>query len=1549
MRAGFLSFTLYSLELTIKLCMIVVIYCFAVSCILIVSGFPLFLPLVSMVFPLPSALAAFCLPIDFTIVFLVGLFWAVSRFFIVVECRLIRAVGPKEALWCDVDTTLSSLWLPVKFKHVVADFCFSGLSPSEDPILASFAPSLITNDAENYYEYTSLCWSKFILFLYGATSLRSLFGLSFIAYMACCVWKIGRRAITRVWDVLTAASMVSLLVISSSPLQLWAFATLLGSIANFLLSLASEDFRQWLYWNLTAIAVWVANVQLEVSHVSRKHFTRHGFGKRVGSPLGDGFRTAITRLAIVADEIGLPKFIRGIGDFQSIDGINSSLKVLKDLGWPVDDSVVPLDSASAEQLQAQPSNMVKFSSWLVGLTDWRQGVHQRKMWVDAALDPLRVAGVEYRRTEEYANSFNELESVARYFRSPRYDYPDIELEDVWFLVGDIFKNSKLTPFNYIIRKWEKKYGLGAFMPDPKNRRKKYNRAKFIGTIGYKAFKDLWRKTFEVAPRLVPVAAVSVKGEALPAKKWMADKVRTVIGSPISQYIMSTIWNYEPNHRFKWVETPIKVGMPLNGKWLSHVFESHSRCQHHVAGDMTAFDSTLFGKVLDIIKSVRKKGFEKHSDFERIAYLIDNNYHQVLNQKLGLTSTGAVYSKGTGLTTGHSSTSMDNSIALVSIYFMAWKDITGLSARDFRHFNELSCYGDDHILSYLGTAPASWNFHNIQRSMRKFGIEIREEASGPLSKIEFLSKFARLPTAADQRDFRKFLPPGRKPAFAIFHNKEKLVGKMTAPVKTRDPVYRLKRLLSYMNLTAHHPDVYEFLAKLINTSSTFKRIMANQGWHVPTYGDVIRSWYGDVAPNLEDETDALTPDEAISASENFTYTYGSTSWWSLMVGALAVVPDVINPVIFNYGYNKSLQATMGPLASWPMELVARKNGTVGPTELALMLRKTAYDFLDASMLCGNFEKTSDSTLLVRHWLFLYFVGRGPRWLLSHTAFTTLSRLLSNAAFVLNADVHLEARGFESAALKLFLVASLSWLHVPPWFDFVMKLWLPNLSILSDNFVNGVISYFWSSLPPNYADTKHHLKSLVANGGQLLLEASTGSGKSTSFVNYCRLTLGHNYEKIIVVVPRSSIVKTIPQYVANAFGMDASGCTAGLQLDQRAKVWYVTANEFLLHSSWKKASNLILIDECHIMEPAYQLLKKELAMEEGLSLIYMSATPLPEQREAFTTVPLKNARVWQIVTSSTVVSGVKNSSGYLTSYGAEVVQYINSLPLSARVICFIPTVRFGLSIADSINREAIVVSANSSLSEIKNSRVYLCTSVADVGLTLPDVDTVLTSDVGFTVSSDLQGSRPVFFKMSSDALLQRAGRTGRTNHGVCHIWHYNDFTVPDQQSVTTPLAEVFSLVSNGLPVELINKHYHESLVKLLGVDDTRDSEVGPFIIEEAINQLSRYRGNLEPLLRARLINLNLDTNTGETPFSADVARMGLIRPHSNTSTEDFLSAIIRICGLLGKRAFAGSRAAEYEESIRNASVILLGNVQSKLPFPDPDLGEWGMRNESDDEDY
>jgi len=1153
-----------------------------------------------------------------------------------------------------------------------------------------------------------------------------------------------------------------------------------------------------------------------------------GFAPKVES-MRSFWNNTIMDLTRLVDDIALPNFIRSIPDRMDVDAINETNQILASLGWPVAPEVTPEPNTA-------PANFGKYAANFLGNSGARQGVLNLQLSVAKELSNLAGLAPEYKRTEQYASVENELESLARYFEGPEVNIPDLPVEEVWAVVGDIFANSKLTPFSYILKKWEKSYGLNPFWRDPDSKKwRKLSRRKFIASIGGMGnMVRLWAKTFEVAPALVPVAGVSVKGEALPEKKWKYDLVRTIISSPLVHYISSTMWNYFPNHNFKFWSTNIKIGMPLNGANLSTLVAQHHTYGNHFAGDFSAFDSTIVEKVGKIVAAVRKKGFERHRDYAKICFLIDANYKVLQRTPMLTTSTGNIYTKLQGLSTGHSSTGMDNSLAVTIYYICAWKDLTGLSAHEFRHYNKLSNYGDDHILSYLSTAPASWTPSNIRKSMAKFGVVLRdEEPSHDLLQMEFLSKQWRVPTSTDRMEMQR--AGVTCPQFVVFHNARKLVGKAYAPSKDTkvDRNYRVKRLISYLYLTAHHKDLYEKIVYDIDLIRTTRagRLLPPPA-PIPTYDEVLRRWYDPNSVVLEEDSE-IEQEEIID--------YSMSGLADTLVNILSVIPDIVNPAIYNMGYTTYLTSLFSDCVSWPVELIRRSNSATTQVHLVATLKKTCYDFLaDNPGVTNAVFISSDGGLLLRHWI--YIALRGPNWTPKAVQFGSwFDKKIGDFNFLLNGYVQTTTRRLDFPVLQILLISALAFIPDVTLPEFIKYVRLPTISFMVEAAYGIILNKFWASVPANMKQANAALGKIGPEEPFVLIEAPTGTGKSTVLVNFIWRYHAHRFNRFIVVVPRQLLVLTLTPYLRTAFQLPAHAVTEGQPYDESFRLIITTPGEVLLHEEWMTEGNLFQIDESHVTEPLVMGLLRAFDRMR-VPAVLTTATPSDQNLEMVNVhVPLQIASTWKVI--DTAWETIKcdpdlTFNNYWLDYRGRVISLARSQLLS-KLLIFVVDVSHATQLASRIGRRCCILS--STHKEIDpEAEVFIATSVANIGLTIPDVDMVITSNIERKLVRERKRSTVKLVEIDPAVAKQRRGRTGRTNNGLFTMIKYVGAPFVHADADWDDFSIGISLLQSGVPPSSIARFFPGSITALWGKEYDRGMDK---TIDAFVSQVSTFRDALQ----------------------------------------------------------------------------------------------------------
>lgn len=1236
------------------------------------------------------------------------------------ECAHIDRVGPEQALW----SVSAHTW-----RGVVSDAL---VVTRDSPV----ADSSMTFE-EGVWEDASLLYSKWVRVAYSLVS--SHWMASGGVLVTCGLWlRFSWRLLREAFWWWCAALAVSWAIVISAPAGVVTALVwdALGLI--FLLTppgwphlrLRIEWTRVWILSFLLDLALVLAALNSDVE----KHYSERLAGRR--QRVSAVLRKQVMKTVRLISAVRLPEFVRN--RFQhgvSAEAMTKGREIMSDLGWPINVESRPPDATTGL------AGHEEWVSWKVADTDFATGIRQMRMHCGEALQDLANIAPAYARTEEYRTPENEIRSVSRYFQDRKVTLDVNTLDDVWTIVRPIFANSRLASFSTVMRMWEKKYALGFWMTTPDGKRK-LSRRSFIARIGMPAFRALWARTFVRAGEIAPVAHISVKDEALPARKWMADKVRTIVGSPISHYIGSTVFSFFPNHNFQFEATPIKVGMPLNGYWMGRVFDRHSRFSTHIEGDFSEFDSTIEGPVKDIIRAIRKRGYDGHADQKGIADLIDVMYDQVDHQLLGVTSSGSVFRKGSGLTTGHSSTSMDNSLALVIFYMAAWRKITGLSAREFLHFNELSCYGDDHMLSTLAGAPRSWTARNISKVMARWGV-VNNTMEKKLRDMTFLGKCNSRITPALRRELNAAGLDGVQRA--IWHDKARLVGKLTSKLKSTDVNYRVSRLMSYLTLCAHHPEVYDAITRELKKPA-LARVVAGQWGSVPTYHDILRAWYKPSSPTQRPVDE--TPEEQF-INDGSLVLVGTPGLLDHVLQALSTLPDVLNPALFNYGPVRAVTQALSSHLQWIPSLITLANGVRGLAGLSHLLQRTPYAWVDVDIVTPKRVTPGWTTLLVRHWLFLLYRQCRPTWRGWSVPF--VFRKVADLAFTVRGQVITDLPREFFPFDEILVAALLDYVEFPVDPLVLFAQWeFPDLAAWLDLAWNRVLSFVWTSVPANFSEVDPLLRALAnEKGHRLLIKAPTGSGKSTALVAHLSMTQQCPHRKLIVVEPRTLLVRGLAAYVSEAFGIWTTAATSGSDFDPRARVWFMTPQSFLGHLTDVSKHDLVVLDEAHVNEPLYPMLL-DLLPKWGFRVVATTATPSVSNTDWSTlSIDIPIAQVFSVKEETRAIADPG-------AYVNEAVGHVNRLPRHVRAMIIVDTPEQADAVAERLRLPAQVLSSKHD-AVVQETQRYVATSVVDVGVTIPGLDVIVTPNWEY-------GGHGVRHHLTDAVARQRRGRVGRTNNGA-----------------------------------------------------------------------------------------------------------------------------------------------------------------------------------------
>lgn len=1122
-------------------------------------------------------------------------------------------------------------------------------------------------------------------------------------------------------------------------------------------------------------------------------------------------RRSVLRFMEKLDSIRLPEMIQSAYNPPDLESIRSTYSLLGDMGFAVDQSFV--DSLSRPESSPYLAEWGSWKKWMLGTSNFALGFRKLSTsfhsWLPHDFYP-DIPG--YIHSGTFTGVSEEIISTARYYTgNDELKEPDdfqLLYDDLWEAVKVQYANSKLSSFEEIYRNWTKRFNMGFGFGSRKRSGKLYQatRQSVIEAMGGKRpFLKAWEKVFYNAQKLLLPSPVFTKWETLKLKKALSRSVRTVVGSSFVHHVMTTVFNYKPNHNYHPWETPMKVGMPLNGQNFNRVWESLLGFEKVWAGDMSAFDSSQSPFMLRMVAEIRKRGFELHQDYDKICQLIDISYEMLINQPMGFKNFGDISFKAQGATTGHSSTTPDNSMMLVANYLFAWRHVTGLRARDFFNFNSLSNFGDDHVLGY--DPVFGWSPQAAILAMKKLGTVMRDEAPGQdclprpgmvvnglrdprLFPFSFLSKKPVPIDSSVQSELRRAnvtVPL----TFATVHDRDRLIGKikgLNLESKMKRTLASYDALISYLYLTAHQKDIYD---KLISSAVSFHRqnlhlwladgVKPNQIKAPPSYNQVLRQWYsGEPFPYADAESEEAADEHLELTIINSPDTFGVFVRW------LSDFPTLLSPRYSNTRWADWIQRKLGDYLSWPLTFLAKANGVPNDLYTAkLLLARSPYSFLRNETI--RLQEIPFGTLLVRHWLFMTFSRFYSRrkFFTIFDLFRLLDSFYINTVFMLTGRlsqivVELDLHIIETVILFLLNFVSFD-IEIPPIaFDLLSP------SVLVARFLSFSLRFLTPSGAIDFQPFDEAVKRLSNNiKGGFALQAPTGVGKSTRLM-FRLMTLVKR--RVVVIVPRHLVCVGVGQYMQKLYPDCGIGiATEGFKFRHDDSLIYCTAQSFLLNPSLRTPGSVIVLDEAHINEAHYMMVKTYLRLNE-FRTIFVTATPLEEFPLPLLRLPANNQNV---------IVDVNHKVDTLDHYLEYAAMFCNDRVSLEKVLVFCPTKAMIEKLRSRILHRVCVLSSEDRFID-NSATVFISTSVSDAGLTIPDVQFVLSTDVDIFIKYDLKAGdsvdtvrlvlrgvssptnkgEPKFFRIPHTTVQQRRGRTGRTTDGTFMLFHVSDIVIEDR---------------------------------------------------------------------------------------------------------------------------------------------------------------------------
>jgi len=326
---------------------------------------------------------------------------------------------------------------------------------------------------------------------------------------------------------------------------------------------------------------------------------------------------------------------------------------------------------------------------------------------------------------------------------------------------------------------------------------------------------------------------------------------------------------------------------------------------------------------------------------------------------------------------------------------------------------------------------------------------------------------------------------------------------------------------------------------------------------------------------------------------------------------------------------------------------------------------------------------------------------------------------------------------------------------------------------------------------------------------ILAAPTGTGKSTRMMARLRMLLPRNL-RVVVVEPRHLVTVSVGQYMQKVYPNTGIGIsTEGFTLDGTEGLVYATAQSFIASAKLRSDRNVVVVmDEAHVDEPHYIVLRKMLMADKQRRKIFVTATPTDDLLDSGLDSMAVPAVSQNTVHESEVL--VVDPGGYERA----VLRFVNDRLPVEKILVFVPTKKMAFRLSGkTINKVCVLSSDNPVVDD--TASVFYSTSVADAGLTIPDVSFVFSMDYDVTVTypdfsaaelvnsaqykdalfpdraphSPLEEvSRAYNYRLPEQTRLQRRGRTGRTLDGFFYYYRVQDVKVE-------PLVYSLSDFANG----------------------------------------------------------------------------------------------------------------------------------------------------------
>ncbi len=352
-----------------------------------------------------------------------------------------------------------------------------------------------------------------------------------------------------------------------------------------------------------------------------------------------------------------------------------------------------------------------------------------------------------------------------------------------------------------------------------------------------------------------------------------------------------------------------------------------------------------------------------------------------------------------------------------------------------------------------------------------------------------------------------------------------------------------------------------------------------------------------------------------------------------------------------------------------------------------------------------------------------------------------------------------------------------------------------------------------------DAKVEIEENILASNQLIIRAEPGSGKTTRVPLFAFGVLGGS---VVVLEPRRIAARLSAEHVAQSIG-EPVGKTVGYrvryeaQVTSETKILFITEGLFLrllVEDACLSEIKAVIIDEFHERslhtDLALALVRKlQETTRKDLRLIVMSAT-----------IDLEALKNWMPQASTVDVKGRVYSveQRYQEPQASEFIdkqisRAIKSYYKTGNVLVFLSSTSEILGTMSRLEGgwdRFDILPLTSDLARTTLPKIYsgtkpkiiLATNVAETSITLPSVSLVIDSGWHLSGRYSPWSGLPIVEKkkIAKDSAVQRMGRAGRVEAGVCvrlysqrEFDYRNEFTAPEISRVdmTQTLLELYSL--------------------------------------------------------------------------------------------------------------------------------------------------------------